>query len=447
MTDTATRAGFTREAVEEISGLKNEPEWMRMRRLEAFDTYETMPLPARNEEEWRRTDVSRLKLDGYVTFAPGGHGADALPADLRPADDRSARAGLLVQHNSVGAARELDDDVRAKGVIVADLDTAVREHPDLVQRYFMTEAIPVTYNKFTALHAAFWSGGTFIYVPRNVEVELPVQSVLYADAPGLGIFGHTLIVVEENARLTYVEEYSSPRTGQPGFSSAVSELILARGAHLRYVAMQEFSPEITSFSAQRALAHADSNLNWLLVTVGGTFSKSNVEAFLREPGASAEMLGLYFGNETQFVDHHTLQEHIAPNTTSDLLYKGVLSDRARSVFSGMIRVHPGAQKTDAYQQNRNLLLSDDARADSIPNLEIGANDVRCSHGATVAPLDEDEIFYLESRGIARPEATKIIVDGFFEPILLRIPLASIQERLRDFIDRKMGQERFRGDLE
>ena len=206
MAETVTRAGFTREAVEEISGLKYEPEWMRMRRLEAFDTYETMPLPARNEEEWRRTDVSRLKLDGYVTFAPGGHGADALPADLRPADDRSARAGLLVQHNSVGAARELDDDVRAKGVIVADLDTAVREHPDLVQRYFMTEAIPVTYNKFTALHAAFWSGGTFIYVPRNVEVELPVQSVLYADAPGLGIFGHTLIVVEENARLTYVEE-------------------------------------------------------------------------------------------------------------------------------------------------------------------------------------------------------------------------------------------------
>jgi len=271
--------------------------------------------------------------------------------------------------------------------------------------------------------------------------------VLYADAPGLGIFGHTLIVVEENARLTYVEEYSSPRTGQAGFSSAVSELFLARGAHLRYVAMQEFSPEITSFSAQRALAHADSNLNGLVVTVGGLFAKSNVEAFLRAPGATAEMLGLYFGNETQFIDHHTLQEHIAPHTTSDLLYKGVLADRARSVFSGMIRVHPGAQKTDAYQQNRNLLLSDDARADSIPNLEIGANDVRCSHGATVAPLDEDEIFYLESRGIARPEATKIIVDGFFEPILLRIPLASIQERLRDFIDRKMGQERFKGDLE
>ena len=447
MAETATRAGFTREAVEEISGLKNEPEWMRTRRLEAFETYEKMPLPARNEEEWRRTDVSRLKLDGYVTFAPGGHGAAALPADLRPADDRSARAGLLVQHNSVSVARELSDDVRAKGIIVTDLDTAVREHADLVQRYFMTEVIPVTYNKFTALHAAFWSGGTFIYVPRNVEVELPVQSVLYADAPGLSIFGHTLIVVEENARLTYVEEYSSPRTGQAGFSSAVSELFLARGAHLRYVAMQEFSPEVTSFSAQRALAHADSNLNGLVVTVGGLFAKSNVETFLRAPGATAEMLGLYFGNETQFIDHHTLQEHIAPHTTSDLLYKGVLADRARSVFSGMIRVHPGAQKTDAYQQNRNLLLSDDARADSIPNLEIGANDVRCSHGATVAPLDEDEIFYLESRGIARPEATKIIVDGFFEPILLRIPLASIQERLRDFIDRKMGQERFKGDLE
>src|SRR5947208_4213141 len=160
MAETATRAGFTREAVEEISGLKSEPEWMRKRRLEAFDTYEKMPLPARNEEEWRRTDVSRLKLDGYAPFAPNGHGADALPADLRPTDDRSARAGLLVQHNSLGAAHELADDVRAKGAIVTDLDTAVREHADLVQRYFMTEAIPVAYNKFTALHAACWSVGT-----------------------------------------------------------------------------------------------------------------------------------------------------------------------------------------------------------------------------------------------------------------------------------------------
>ncbi len=444
MTETATRRRFTREAVEELSRLKNEPDWMRAFRLEAFDSYERMPLPTRNEEEWRRTDVSKLRLDGYGTFAANGHGVAALPDDLRPSADASSRAGLLVQHNSANAVRELRDDLRAKGVIVTDLDTAVREHGDLVRRYFMTEAIPVTYNKFTALHAAFWSGGAFIYVPRNVEVELPIQGVLYADAPDLSLFGHTLIVAEEKARVAYVEEYSS--TGSGGFSSGVSELYLARGAQVRYVSMQEFAPDAVSFSAQRAIARADSNLNWLVVTVGSAFAKSNVETHLREPGASSEMLGLFFGNESQFIDHHTTQEHIAPSTTSDLLYKGVLSDRARSVFSGMIRVHEGAQKTDAYQTNRNLLLSDDARADSIPNLEIGANDVRCSHGATVAPLDEDEVFYLESRGLRRPEATKIIVDGFFEPILIRIPLESIQERLRDFIDHKMGQERLKSDL-
>ena len=447
MTDTAVRAGFTRDAVEEISRLKNEPDWMRRRRLDAFDVYERMPLPSRNEEEWRRTDVSKLSLDGYVPFAANGRGVDALPDDLRPSDDAASRGGLLVQHNSANAALELHDDLRARGVIVADLDTAVREHGELVQRYFMTEAIPTTYNKFTALHAAFWSGGVFIYVPRGVEVELPVQGVLYADAPGLGIFGHTLIVVEENARLTYVEEHSSAPTGRAGFSSGVSELFLGRGAQVRYVAMQELAPDTTSFWAQRAIAHADSNLNWLVVSVGSTFSKNNVEAHLTEAGASAEMLGLFFVNEDQFVDHHTGQEHIAPNTTSDLLYKGVVADRARSVFSGMIRVHEGAQKTDAYQTNRNLLLSDEARADSIPNLEIGANDVRCSHGATVAPLDEEEVFYLQSRGVQRNEATKIIVDGFFEPLMIRIPLESVQERLRDFIDRKMGQARFKGDIE
>jgi len=449
MTDTAIptlRAGFTREAVERISELKNEPAWMRDWRLAAFDAYEKMPLPNRSEEEWRRTDVSKLQLEGYLPFAQNGRGLDALPADLRPAADASERAGLLVQHNSATAVQELRDDLRAKGVIVTSLDDAVRDHPELVRTYFMTEAIPVTYNKFTALHAAFWSGGTFIYVPMGVEVEAPIQGVLYADAPGLGVFGHTLVVAEDNARVTYVEEYSSANTGRKGFASGVSELFLARGARVRYVSMQEFAPDAIHFSAQRAVLRADANLNALVVTVGANFSKTNVETHLREPGASAEMLGLFFGNEDQVIDHHTTQEHMAPSCTSDLLYKGVLSGHARSVFSGMIHVHEGAQKTDAYQTNRNLLLSDDARADSIPNLEIAANDVKCSHGATVAPLDEEEVFYLQSRGIARPEATKIIVDGFFEPILIRIPLASIQERLRDFIDHKTGTERYKGDL-
>jgi len=452
MTDTAipaipaTRAGFTRAAVEELSERKGEPDWMRRFRLDAFEAYERMPLPARSEEEWRRTDVSKMTLDGYTPYSPDGGGLNALPESLRPSADDAARAGLLVQHNSEGAASELRDELRAKGVIVCSLDQAVRAHPELVRRYFMTEAIPVTFNKFTALHAAFWSGGAFIYVPKNVEVELPVQGVLYADAPNLGVFGHTLIVAEDNARVTYVEEYSSADSAEAGFASGVSELFVAHGAQVRYVTMQEFAPRTTAFSAQRAIVRRDANLNWLAVSVGGSFAKNNVETFLSEPGASAEMLGLFFGNEDQFVDYHTSQEHMAPNTTSDLLYKGVLSGHARSVFSGMIRVHEGAQKTDAYQTNRNLLLSDDARADSIPNLEIRANDVRCSHGATVAPLDEDEIFYLQSRGLERPEATKIIVDGFFEPILIRIPLESIQERLRDFIDHKTGQERFKGDL-
>lgn len=443
----APTTGFTRAGVEELSARKGEPDWMRAFRLEAFDAYERMPLPARSEEEWRRTDVSKLGLEGYAPYSPNGGGVAALPESLRPGADASARAGLLVQHNSEGAASELRDDLRAQGVVVCSLDEAVRAHPELVRRYFMTEAIPITYNKFTALHGAFWSGGAFIYVPKNVEVELPVQGVLYADAPNLGVFGHTLIVAEEGARVTYVEEYSSDEGAGTGFASGVSELFVARGAQVRYVTMQEFAPRTTTFSAQRAIVRRDANLNWLAVSVGGAFAKNNVETFLAEPGASAEMLGLFFGNEDQFVDYHTSQEHMAPNTTSDLLYKGVLSGRARSVFSGMIRVHEGAQKTDAYQTNRNLLLSDDARADSIPNLEIGANDVRCSHGATVAPLDEDEIFYLQSRGLQRPEATKIIVDGFFEPILIRIPLQSIQERLRDFIDHKTGQERFKGDLE
>ncbi len=446
MTDVAERTGFTREAVEQLSARKDEPAWLREWRLAAFDTYTRLPLPPRSDEEYRRLDLSKLTLDGYLPYAdpaPGG-----LPANVAPSSDASTRAGLLVQHNSANVTTEVSDALRAQGVIAMSLDQAVREHPELVQRYLMTQAIKVDYNKFSALHAAFWSGGVFIYVPRNVEVVLPVQGLLHADAPGLAVFGHTLIVAEENARVAYIEEYSSVEDAdRTGFASGVSEVILARGAQVRYVMMQEFAPTATVFSAQRAVLQGDANINWLVVSVGGALSKSNVEAHLTQSGASAEMLGLFFGNEHQVVDHHTTQEHMAPNTTSDLLYKGVMTDNARSVFSGMIHVHEGAQKTDAYQTNRNLLLSDDARADSIPNLEIAANDVRCSHGATVSPLDEDEIFYLQSRGIGRAEATKIIVDGFFEPILIRIPLVSVQERLRDFIDHKMGQERLQTDLD
>ncbi len=212
------------------------------------------------------------------------------------------------------------------------------------------------------------------------------------------------------------------------------------GAGLRCIHLQEWGAGVHNFSTQRVLLGRDATINWLVVTLGGSLSRADVQAFLNGPGATAEMLGIFFADGHQHFDHHTMQVHNAPSAGSDLLFKGTLNDTARSVFSGLIQVAPGAQKTDSYQLNRNLLLSDKARADSIPNLEIQANDVRCTHGASVGPVDPEQLFYLMAHGLSRAEATRLIVEGFFEPVVARIPLEGVRQRLWASIERKMRLE-------
>jgi Fe-S cluster assembly protein SufD len=258
----------------------------------------------------------------------------------------------------------------------------------------------------------------------------------------LAICPRTVIVAETGADVTYIDDYASeglahPDTGQ-GFSSSVVEIVARPGARVRYVSLQEWDSSVWSFSTHRAMVDADATVNSLVVAFGGRLSKARVQTHLRGRGASAEMLGVLFGTDRQHFDHHTAQQHIAPNTTSELLYKAVLKDQARSVFSGIIKAHKNAQKTDAVQTNRNLLLSPKSRADSIPNLEIEANDLRCTHAAAVAPVDEEQLFYLQARGLQRPDAVRLIVEGFFEPLLERIPLPGIRERLRASVEARIG---------
>jgi Fe-S cluster assembly protein SufD len=432
--------GLSREAVEAISRQKGEPAWMRDFRLAAWEVYEALPMPSRRDEEWRRTDLSGLRLGQVLPWASPEAGAEA----VRHAEELSRalaggdrRGGLTVQHNSTAVHQELADEVRAQGVIFTDLDSAVRDYPELVQQFFMTECVRPAASKFVALHAAFWSGGSFLYVPRNVVVELPLQAITYLDSASLGSFTHSLVVLESGSQATFVESVASGDGHGDGFASDVSELIVRDGATLRCIHLQEWGPRVQDFSTQRAILSRDATINWLVVTLGGQLSRADVQAYLNGPGAQAEMLGVFFGDSTQFFDHHTRQVHNAPNAGSDLLFKGTLNDKARSVFSGLIQVAPGAQKTDSYQLNRNLLLSDTARADSIPNLEIAANDVRCTHGASVGPVDKDHLFYLMARGLSRAEATKLIVNGFFEPVVARIPLEGVRDRLWTAIERKM----------
>ena len=436
-----TVAGFSREAVEELSRRKNEAQWVRDRRLAAWDSYEELAMPQRNDEEWRRTDFRALKLEQLRPFGAMDLNVAAAQAALGDGKMVSAgekNSGVVVQQGAAATLLERDPDLATKGVIFCDMDTAFRDHGNLMERYFMTEAVPTDFGKMEALHAAMWQGGSFLYVPAGVTVELPFRSFALMNESGASVFNHTLIVVEEGAEAFLVDAYSSPSLEGQAFASGVVELIVRADATLRYVQVQDWGRNVWNFMTERAVLGDRSTLNSLHVTLGSRFSKSSIGAHLRGKNSLAEMLGIYFGDEDQFFDHHTWQLHESPLATSDLEFKGALKGSARSVYSGLIKVYEGAQKTDAYQQNRNLVLSRTARADSIPNLEIGANDVRCTHGATISQVEEEHLFYLQARGVPRSEAQKLIVEGFFRPVIDRIPVEEIQGFLESAIARKVG---------
>jgi Fe-S cluster assembly protein SufD len=435
--------GFSREAVEALSRAKNEPTWLRDWRLAAWETYERLPMPARTDEEWRRTDFRALKFDRLAPFAGVGERAPALDGLLASVgdggiSDQSARAGVNVQRDGSDLYTEISDDARAQGAIYCDLDTAVREHPELIRQHFMTDAVPVDFGKFEALHAALWQGGTFLYVPKNVAIELPFRAFTIGKAPAAALFTHTLVVLEENAEAFVVDAFNSETLTGQAMASGVVELILGRSAKLRYVQVQDWGRHVWNFMTERAVLAKDATLNSLHVTLGSKWTKNSIGSHLKGENTLAEMLGIFFADSDQFFDHHTWQLHESPYATSDLEFKGALRDNARSVYSGLIKVWEGAHKTDAYQQNRNLVLSPEARADSIPTLEIGANDVRCTHGATVSQVVPEHIFYLQARGIPYTEAQKLIVEGFFRPVIDRIPVEEIQGFLESAIARKVG---------
>jgi Fe-S cluster assembly protein SufD len=445
-TQNGTTTGFTREAVEALSASRNEPEWVLRQRLAAWDTYERLPMPTRQDEEWRRTDLRRLKLDRFAPYVAGNGRVDAIEALDGSAGSSNQmqfgasehRAGIVVARDSSTSYVDFDQGISEQGVIFTDLATAMVEHPELVQKYFMTEAVPTEFGKFEALHAAMWQTGTFLYVPKGVSVALPFRSFAISDTPGSALFTHSLVVVEESAEAFFVDAFQSDTHDDPTFTSSVVELILRNDAKLRYVQVQDWGRHVWNFMTERAVLGRDAELKSLQVTLGSKFTKNSIGSHLRGENALAEMLGIYFGDGDQFFDHHTWQLHESPYATSDLEFKGALKEKARSVYSGLIKVEEGAQRTDAYQQNRNLVLSRTARADSIPNLEISANDVRCTHGATVSQVEDEHMFYLQARGIPRSEAQKLIVEGFFRPVIDRIPVEEIQDFLQGAIAAKVG---------
>ena len=399
---------LTQDAVRRLSDSLGEPGWLAERRLQAFDLYEKLELPDPKSEEWRYTDVRRFDLDRFA--AP------------------EARS----------SAPAVPDELVSKGVVVADFRSAVVDHTDLIKEHFFTE-VPVDEHKFTALHGAFHSDDVLVYVPGGVDVALPIE-IDRAIASGGSAFPHTTIVVEENSSLTVVDRFGSPNAAEAAICSSVVEVEARRGATVNYISLQEWGRNVHHFQTQRFTAGRDTTVRSLAVNLGSAFARTQVESVLKGEGSFSEMLGLYFADSDQHFAQRTLQAHNAPHATSDLLYKGALKETSRSEYSGLIKVLKGAQGTDAYQANRNLVLSDDAMARSIPQLEIEANEVRCTHGATVSPVEEEHLFYLMSRGIDRITAQKLVVFGFFGDVLDRIRVKGVRESLSNAIAAKVEGE-------
>ncbi len=435
MSDVATTSATTFDeralaALPEVAGFTGQL------RKEAFEAFSSLPMPSQSTEEWRYTDLAKFALD-QAPYTGGAGPEDVNRHGVLAAAGAGERAGLQIQLNSNVISTQRAAGLTDKGVWFGDLDEAAAERPDLVERY-LHDLVPADRTRFTALHAAFRTGGTFLYVPRDTKVDLPLQTLTYVDADGAAVFPHTLIVVEPGAEVTFIERYASPDLTRV-LSDAVTEIYLGAGAHVRYAAIQDWGAGFTHLGIQRVHVGRDAEFRTLSVGFGADLARTETEVLLAEPGGFSEQLGVFFADGTQHFDHRSIQDHAAPNCTSDLLYKGALRDESRAVYSGWVYVRPGAQKTDAMQTSRNIVLSEHAKADAIPNLEIEANDVKCGHAASVGPVDDETIFYLQSRGIPHDEAERLIVSGFFQEVLDRVQIQEVREGAEAAIDAELDR--------
>ena len=429
--DTAV-PGFTSERfAAHLAHRSDQPAWWLEAKKAAWNQYNALPLPVRTDERWRYSSLKDIVLDGFelpsepATFIPH------LP-DFPHAAELTFSNRQIVDREKISLPAEL----AAKGVIFVPLDEAVRDHGDLVRQHFQQYPVALGSEKFVALNHAFSSTGALLYVPRGVEIALPFVVQHTLSGPGKATFPHTLVILEDQAKATLVEFFVSAETGFAHFASGVNDLHAGDGAHLTYVGVQNWSNATQAFQSNSIAVGRDAQVLSLNLHLGGRQARHESHSRLLASGAHSEMLALTVAHGTQEFDQRTLQSHQAPHTSSNLLYKNVLLDQARTIFSGLIVVDPDAQKTDAYQSNRNLMLSAAAEANSLPGLEIQANDVRCTHGATTARIDPEQQFYLESRGIKPAQAHELLVFGFFERVLSKLADDNLHDALRSFIQAK-----------
>ena len=414
------------------------PEWFRNQQRAAWTKFEALPNPNRKDQAWRFSSVSALDLSRY------NFGASLNQNERDEILDRSSGldevSGRLIYADDQLLRRDpLSQKLLAAGVLLKPLERAIIEHEDLFRRHFMIQPPTLGSAKFAALHEAFVTSGTFVYVPKGVEVELPIEIFHWLHGENASVFPHTLLIADELAKVTVIEHFRSAHPDRPGFACGVNDLVVGRGAKLNYVCTQNWNQKTLAIQINSTSVEREASALSLNVHLGGSYSRFEGLSRLAGEGARSDMLAVSVGGNGQEFDTRTLQDHASPHTTSDLLYKNALTDRARNTFGGLIRVEPHAHFTDAYQTVRNLLLSDDAEANSMPGLEILADNVKCSHGATSGQLSENEMFYLLSRGIPAPVAKQLLVSGFLNEVVDRLDHPAITALVHELIEQKFAR--------
>jgi len=429
----STTGAFTADAfAAHLAGQDAAPAWWLERKREAHARFASLAMPGRTDEGWRFSSLGGLTLEGFASL-PGpsvtSTAASARDSGLRPA------ATLVFANNRHVPAGGAAPDLAAQGVVFAPFSQAMARHGELLRRHFMAQPQRLGSEKFAALHNAFVGDGAFVYVPRGVEVAGPLVVHHLAEGAGAAVFPHTLVVAEENSAVMVIDRFASVGGGAH-FAAGANDLYAAHGARITYVGVQDWSRASLSFQLNSTIVRRDARVQALNLHLGGRQARHESMSQLQAPGGFSEMLALTIADRDQEFDQRTLQVHQAPNTKSDLLYKNALRANSRTIFSGLIVVDPDAQKTDAYQSNRNLMLSDDAEASALPGLEIQANDVRCTHGATTSRIDPEQEFYLKTRGIPAEMADELLIFGFFEEVLARLSSEDLQASLRTLIQSK-----------
>jgi len=405
--------------------------WLRQERLKAWDAFEALPMPGS-----RYTQIRGLEL-GEISPIGDASEPTAIPSEfVTLVGEGGEAAGTLVQVDGHTAQTELSPAVKRKGVLFMEMATAVAEHPDLVRRYF--EQLEKPSDKINALQRALFSTGLFLYVPQGVVIEHPLKVINLMTRPGAGLFTQSFLIAEPESNVTYLEELYSPsgEFERSALQANTTLIRVGRGAHVNFAGVQDWNPQIFNFARRRGILEEGARLRWTLGWLGGRLTMSHVESVLDGPGADLEDVQVFFSGGRQHFDLTSNLRHQKPHTKSQVTVKGVLKDKSQSVFWGLIRIDPGAQHANAFQSQRSLILENGPRSNAIPSLEIEANDVRCTHAASASQMDGDQIFYLKSRGLTENEARKTIVEGFFEPIIAKMPLPLVQDRIRTLIDQK-----------